>query len=105
MFHGQSGFKIIIKYNKTGDGFQVDSICSNGYILSFYFLGSAATKTKFGERFVSTSFSNYVHSWSIKITIPFSANVHLIHARLLCKEGNPNKNNLDLTVSQENTKD
>ena len=36
-FHGRSSLKQRIKLKKTGVGFQVDTICSNGYTYSFYF--------------------------------------------------------------------
>ena len=36
-FHGASEFKSRITFKKTGDGFQADSLCSNGYTFTFYF--------------------------------------------------------------------
>ena len=49
MFHGSSKLKSRIKYKKTGDGFQCDSICSNGYTVSFYFRHQPAP-TKYVEK-------------------------------------------------------
>ena len=37
MFHGASEFKLRITFKKKGDGFQADSLCSNGYTFTFYF--------------------------------------------------------------------
>ena len=36
-FHGACAMKQRIKFKKTGDGFQVDTLCSNGYTYTFYF--------------------------------------------------------------------
>jgi len=44
MFHGASKLKARIKYKKTGDGFQCDSICANGYTVTFYFRHQPAPK-------------------------------------------------------------
>ena len=44
MFHGSSKLKSRIKYKKAGDGFQCDSICSNGYTISFFFRHQLAPK-------------------------------------------------------------
>lgn len=43
-FHGASKLKSRIKYKKTGDGFQCDSVCSNGYTATFYFRHQPAPK-------------------------------------------------------------
>ena len=48
-FHGASKLKSRIKYKKTGDGFQCDSICSNGYTATFFFRHQPAPK-KFTEK-------------------------------------------------------
>ena len=44
MFRGQLSFKMRIKYKKRRDGFQADSICSNGYTFRFLSLASATPK-------------------------------------------------------------
>ena len=44
MFHGSSKLKSRIKYKKTGDGFQCDSICSDGYTATFFFRHQHAPK-------------------------------------------------------------
>ena len=51
-FHGASKLKSRIKYKKTGDGFQCDSICSNGYTATFFFRHQPAPK-----KFVDKGFS------------------------------------------------
>ena len=43
-FQGMSKLKSRIKYKKTGDGFQCDSICSNGYTITFFFRHQPAPK-------------------------------------------------------------
>ena len=43
-FHGSSKHKSRIKYKKTGDGFQADSICCKGYTYTFYFRHQQAPK-------------------------------------------------------------
>ena len=42
---GASKLKARIKYKKTGDGFQYDSICTNGYTVTFYFCHQSAPRT------------------------------------------------------------
>ncbi len=48
-FHGASKLKSCIKYKKTGNRFQCDSICSNGYTAIFFFCHQPAPY-KFVER-------------------------------------------------------
>ena len=52
MFHGMSKLKSRIKYKKTGDGFQCDSICANGYTVTFFFRYQPAP-TKYIEKGLS----------------------------------------------------
>ena len=105
MFHGQSGSKIIIKYNKTGDGFQVDSICSNGYILSFYFWDQPPPKQNLDKglsplhsqiMFILDQLKSQYHSVQM-----YNLYMHAYCARKAIQI----KNKLELTVSQEHTKD
>ena len=48
-FHGSSKHKSRIKYKKTGDGFQADSICCKGYTYPFYFCHQQAPKKYLDE--------------------------------------------------------
>ena len=44
IFHETSKLKVQIKYKRRGDGFQCDSICANGYTVTFYFCYPPAPK-------------------------------------------------------------
>ena len=48
-FHGRSKHKVRIKFKKTGDGFQADTLCSEGYTFTFYFRHQNAPKKYLDE--------------------------------------------------------